>query len=211
MQALAAEVVNLEERMQDYERVKDENVKLKSEVKLSKARATEAGLILEATQEQMRMFKEHICESNLMKTLEKLEGDDATFLCAWLKKQDFEAVQDACAKVESDAAERNNTDVIRDAVKASTLTELDEEQIELLSSIDDLLAQLESEKKRLSKELTLSNESKEQLIERNALLELQLAKALNQRAREGTTPDEWSDEDETPPRRGLFSIFRRQR
>lgn len=211
VQALAAEVVNLEERVQDYERVKDENVKLKSEVKLSKARATEAGLILEATQEQMRMFKEHICESNLMKTLEKLEGDDATFLCAWLKKQDFEAVQDACAKVESDAAERNNTDVIRDAVKASTLTELDEEQIELLSSIDDLLAQLESEKKRLSKELTLSNESKEQLIERNALLELQLAKALNQRAREGTTPDEWSDEDETPPRRGLFSIFRRQR
>ena len=209
VRALAAEVVNLEERVQDYDRLKNDNERLKAEAKRSNARASEAELILEATQEQQRMFKERMCESKLMKTLEKLEGDDAAFLCAWLKKKDFEV--EARVKVESVSAERNKTDVMKDVVKASTSIEFDEEQIELLSSIDDLLEQLELEKKRLSKELTLSIESKQQLIERNALLESQLAKALNHLAREGTTLDEWSDEDETPRRRGLFSMFRRQR
>ena len=88
---------------------------------------------------------------------------------------------------------------------------VDEEQLKILSSINDLLGELEIEKKSLARQLNSANEVKRQLLERNGLLESQLAKTLSRLAEEGfDEEEEWSDEDVVKPRRGLFSLFRRR-
>ena len=202
VQSLAAEVVALEERLQDMARIEDENERLRIEAKRSNSHASELELVLEATREQDRLFKERIRESNFMKTLEKLDEDEAVFLCAWLKKKDADVEREAREKASSMEKQREQVE------SSANATETDDEQIEILSSIHELLEKLEVEKKTLSRQLNSANEAKQQLSERNALLESQLAKVLNRLADGG---DGWSSEEEEKPRRGgLFSIFRRR-
>jgi chromosome segregation ATPase len=148
------------------------------------------------------LFKERIRESNFMKTLEKLDEDEAVFLCAWLKKKDADVEREAREKASSMEKQREQAEL------SANTTETDDEQIELLSSIHELLEQLEIEKKTLSRQLNSANEAKQQLSERNTLLESQLAKVLNRLADGG---DGWSSEEEEKPRRGgLFSFLRRR-
>jgi len=203
VQSLAAEVVALEERLQDVDRIKDENERLHVEAKRSKSHASELELVLEATREQDRLFKERMRTSSFMKTLEKLEEDEAVFLCAWLKKDTADVERETRIKVSSMEEQRE-----RDETSAET-----DEQIVLISSIHELLEQLEIEKKTLAQQLNSANEVKQQLSERNTLLESQLAKVLNRLADGGNVAnDDWSsDEDEKPRRGGLFSLFRRRR
>jgi chromosome segregation ATPase len=191
VQSLAAEVVALEERLQDMARIEDENDRLRAEAKRSNSHASELELVLEATREQDRLFKERIRESNFMKTL-----------CAWLKKKDADVEREAREKASSMEKQREQAEL------SANTTETDDEQIELLSSIHELLEQLEIEKKTLSRQLNSANEAKQQLSERNTLLESQLAKVLNRLADGG---DGWSSEEEEKPRRGgLFSFLRRR-
>ena len=201
VQSLAAEVVALEERLQDMARIEDENDRLRAEAKRSNSHASELELVLEATREQDRLFKERIRESNFMKTLEKLDEDEAVFLCAWLKKKDADVEREAREKASSMEKQREQAEL------SANTTETDDEQIELLSSIHELLEQLEIEKKTLSRQLNSANEAKQQLSERNTLLESQLAKVLNRLADGG---DGWSSEEEKPRRGGLFSFLRRR-
>lgn len=207
VQALAAEVVNLEERLQEFDEVKSKNEALKLEVRRCNARISEVEIVLEATQEQRRLFKERFQGSEFMKTIELLEGDDAAFLCAWLKRKDTDVLKEAQATAISKTLDHERSDALREA--AQTSGEVDEEQIELLSSIDALLEQLQIEKTNSRRQLTSANESIEQLKVRNELLESQLAKVLNQLA---GTQEGLSDEDDAKPRRsGLFSMFARRR
>ena len=160
-----------------------------------------------STQEQRRLFKERFQGSEFMKTIELLEGDDAAFLCAWLKRKDTDGLKEAQATAISKTLDHERSDALREA--AQTSGEVDEEQIELLSSIDALLEQLQIEKTNSRRQLTSANESIEQLKVRNELLESQLAKVLNQLA---GTQEGLSDEDDAKPRRrGLFSMFARRR
>ena len=93
----------------------------------------------------------------------------------------------------------------RDDVEVAS--DVDDEQIELLASINELLGQLEDEKKSLARQLGSAKEAKQQLTERNELLESQLAKALDRLA---LVDENWSEEEEVvKPRRGLLSFFRR--
>lgn len=207
VQALAAEVVNLEERLQEFDEVKSENEALKLEVRRCNARTSEVELVLEATQEQSRLFKERFQGSEFMKTIELLEGDDAAFLCAWLKRKDTDVLKEARATAISKTIDRERSDALREAEQTSG--EVDEEQIELLSSIDTLLEQLQVEKTNSRRQLTSANESIEHLKVRNELLESQLAKVLNQLA--GTQEDLSDEDDAKPRRRGLFSMFARRR
>jgi len=199
VRSLAAEVVSLEERLQEFEETKEANARLEQEAKRANQRAVDAEIMLEATRAEQAMFKEKIVGSELMKTLESLsEGDDGAFLCAWLKKSSFAAEEEAQAKAKM-VKESNDS------------TAVDEEQLKILSSINDLLGELELEKKSLARQLNSANEVKQQLLERNGLLESQLAKTLSRLAEEGFDDEEnWSDEDVVKPRRGLFSLFRRR-
>jgi hypothetical protein len=199
VRSLAAEVVSLEERLQDFEETKEANARLEQEAKRANQRAVDAEIMLEATRAEQVMFKEKIVGSELMKTLESLsEGDDGAFLCAWLKKSSFAAEEEAQAKAKM-VKESNDSAAV------------DEEQLKILSSINDLLGELEIEKKSLARQLNSANEVKQQLLERNGLLESQLAKTLSRLAEEGfDEEEEWSDEDVVKPRRGLFSLFRRR-
>lgn len=199
VRSLAAEVVSLEERLQEFEETKEANARLEQEAKRANQRAVDAEIMLEATRAEQAMFKEKIVGSELMKTLESLsEGDDGAFLCAWLKKSSFAAEEEAQAKAKM-VKESNDS------------TAVDEEQLKILSSINDLLSELEIEKKSLARQLNSANEVKQQLLERNGLLESQLAKTLSRLAEEGFDDEEdWSDEDVVKPRRGLFSLFRRR-
>lgn len=199
VRSLAAEVVSLEERLQEFEETKEANARLEQEAKRANQRAVDAEIMLEATRAEQAMFKEKIVGSELMKTLESLaEGDDGAFLCAWLKKSSFAAEEEAQAKAKM-VKESNDS------------TAVDEEQLKILSSINDLLGELEIEKKSLARQLNSANEVKQQLLERNGLLESQLAKTLSRLAEEGFDEEEdWSDEDVVKPRRGLFSLFRRR-
>lgn len=199
VQALAAEVVNLEERLHEFTETKEDNERLRLEAKRSNARASEAELVLEATREQLRLFKERIRDSELMKTLDALEEDDAVLLCAWLRQSEAEAEREAKEDASFvDKKTRDDVDVAYD---------VDDEQIELLASINELLGQLENEKKSLARQLGSANEAKQQLAERNELLESQLAKALDRLA---LVDENWSEEEEVvKPRRGLLSFFRR--
>lgn len=199
VRSLAAEVVSLEERLQDFEETKEANARLEQEAKRANQRAVDAEIMLEATRAEQAMFKEKIVGSELMKTLESLsEGDDGAFLCAWLKKSSFAAEEEAQAKAKM-------------VKESSDLAAVDEEQLKILSSINDLLGELEVEKKSLARQLNSANEVKQQLLERNGLLESQLAKTLSRLAEEGFDEEEdWSDEDVVKPRRGLFSLFRRR-
>ena len=199
VRSLAAEVVSLEERLQDFEETKEANARLEQEAKRANQRAVDAEIMLEATRAEQAMFKEKIVGSELMKTLESLsEGDDGAFLCAWLKKSSFAAEEEAQAKAKM-VKESNDSAAV------------DEEQLKILSSINDLLGELEIEKKSLARQLNSANEVKQQLLERNGLLESQLAKTLSRLAEEGfDEEEEWSDEDVVKPRRGLFSLFRRR-
>ena len=164
VRSLAAEVVSLEERLQEFEETKEANARLEQEVKRANQRAVDAEIMLEATRAEQAMFKEKIVGSELMKTLESLsEGDDGAFLCAWLKKSSFAAEEEAQAKAKM-VKESNDS------------TAVDEEQLKILSSINDLLGELEIEKKSLARQLNSANEVKQQLLERNGLLESQLAK-----------------------------------
>ena len=169
VQALAAEVVNLEERLHEFAETKEDNERLRLEAKRSDARASEAELVLEATREQLRLFKERIRDSELMETLDALKEDDAVLLCAWLRQSDAEAKREA--KEDALSVEKNTRDDVEVA------SDVDDEQIELLASINELLGQLEDEKKSLARQLGSANEAKQQLTERNELLESQLAKA----------------------------------
>ena len=199
VQALAAEVVNLEERLHEFAETKEDNERLRLEAKRSDARASEAELVLEATREQLRLFKERIRDSELMETLDALEEDDAVLLCAWLRQSDAEAEREA--KEDALSVEKNTRDDVEVA------SDVDDEQIELLASINELLGQLEDEKKSLARQLGSANEAKQQLTERNELLESQLAKALDRLA---LVDENWSEEEEVvKPRRGLLSFFRR--
>ena len=199
VQALAAEVVNLEERLHEFAETKEDNERLRLEAKRSDARASEAELVLEATREQLRLFKERIRDSELMETLDALEEDDAVLLCAWLRQSDAEAKREA--KEDALSVEKNTRDDVEVA------SDVDDEQIELLASINELLGQLEDEKKSLARQLGSANEAKQQLTERNELLESQLAKALDRLA---LVDENWSEEEEVvKPRRGLLSFFRR--
>ena len=199
VQALAAEVVNLEERLHEFAETKEDNERLRLEAKRSDARASEAELVLEATREQLRLFKERIRDSELMETLDALEEDDAVLLCAWLRQSDAEAEREA--KADALSGEKNTRDDVEVA------SDVDDEQIELLASINELLGQLEDEKKSLARQLGSANEAKQQLTERNELLESQLAKALDRLA---LVDENWSEEEEVvKPRRGLLSFFRR--
>lgn len=199
VRSLAAEVVSLEERLQEFEETKEANARLEQEAKRANQRAVDAEIMLEATRAEQAMFKEKIVGSELMKTLESLsEGDDGAFLCAWLKKSSFAAEEEAQAKAKM-VKESNDSAAV------------DEEQLKILSSINDLLGELEIEKKSLARQLNSANEVKQQLLERNGLLESQLAKTLSRLAEEGfDEEEEWSDEDVVKPRRGLFSLFRRR-
>jgi hypothetical protein len=199
VQALAAEVVNLEERLHEFAETKEDNERLRLEAKRSDARASEAELVLEATREQLRLFKERIRDSELMETLDALEEDDAVLLCAWMRQSDAEAEREA--KADAFSGEKNTRDDIE------VVSDVDDEQIELLASINELLGQLEDEKKSLARQLGSANEAKQQLTERNELLESQLAKALDRLA---LVDENWSEEEEVvKPRRGLLSFFRR--
>jgi len=199
VQALAAEVVNLEERLHEFAETKEDNERLRLEAKRSDARASEAELVLEATREQLRLFKERIRDSELMETLDALEEDDAVLLCAWLRQSDAEAKREA--KEDALSVEKNTRDDVEVA------SDVEDEQIELLASINELLGQLEDEKKSLARQLGSANEAKQQLTERNELLESQLAKALDRLA---LVDENWSEEEEVvKPRRGLLSFFRR--
>ena len=199
VQALAAEVVNLEERLHEFAETKEDNERLRLEAKRSDARASEAELVLEATREQLRLFKERIRDSELMETLDALKEDDAVLLCAWLRQSDAEAKREA--KEDALSVEKNTRDDVEVA------SDVDDEQIELLASINELLGQLEDEKKSLARQLGSANEAKQQLTERNELLESQLAKALDRLA---LVDENWSEEEEVvKPRRGLLSFFRR--
>ena len=199
VQALAAEVVNLEERLHEFAETKEDNERLRLEAKRSDARASEAELVLEATREQLRLFKERIRDSELMETLDALKEDDAVLLCAWLRQSDAEAEREA--KEDALSVEKNTRDDVEVA------SDVDDEQIELLASINELLGQLEDEKKSLARQLGSANEAKQQLTERNQLLESQLAKALDRLA---LVDENWSEEEEVvKPRRGLLSFFRR--
>jgi len=199
VQALAAEVVNLEERLHEFAETKEDNERLRLEAKRSNARATEAELVLEATREQLRLFKERIRDSELMKTLDTLEEDDAILLCAWLRQSEAEAEREA--KEDASSVEKKTRDDV------DVANDVDDEQIELLASINELLGQLENEKKSLARQLGSANEAKQQLAERNELLESQLAKALDRLA---LVDENWSEEEEVvKPRRGLLSFFRR--
>ncbi len=199
VQALAAEVVNLEERLHEFAETKEDNERLRLEAKRSDARASEAELVLEATREQLRLFKERIRDSELMETLDALEEDDAVLLCAWLRQSDAKAERGA--KEDALSGEKNTRDDVEVA------SDVDDEQIELLASINELLGQLEDEKKSLARQLGSANEAKQQLTERNELLESQLAKALDRLA---LVDENWSEEEEVvKPRRGLLSFFRR--
>jgi hypothetical protein len=198
VRSLAAEVVGLEERLQEFEETKEANARLDQEAKRANQRAVDAEIMLEATRAEQAMFKEKIVGSELMKTLESLAGDDGAFLCAWLKKSSFAAEKEAQAKAKMVKESHDSTAV-------------DEEQLKILSSINDLLGELEIEKKSLARQLNSANEVKQQLLERNGLLESQLAKTLSRLAEEGLDGEEdWSDEDVVKPRRGLFSLFRRR-
>ena len=198
VRSLAAEVVGLEERLQEFEETKEANTRLDQEAKRANQRAVDAEIMLEATRAEQAMFKEKIVGSELMKTLESLAGDDGAFLCAWLKKSSFAAEKEAQAKAKMVKESHDSTAV-------------DEEQLKILSSINDLLGELEIEKKSLARQLNSANEVKQQLLERNGLLESQLAKTLSRLAEEGLDGEEdWSDEDVVKPRRGLFSLFRRR-
>ena len=199
VQALAAEGVNLEERLHEFAETKEDNERLRLEAKRSDARASEAELVLEATREQLRLFKERIRDSELMETLDALEEDDAVLLCAWMRQSDAEAEREA--KEDALSGEKNTRDDVEVA------SDIDDEQIELLASINELLGQLEDEKKSLARQLGSANEAKQQLTERNELLESQLAKALDRLA---LVDENWSEEEEVvKPRRGLLSFFRR--
>ena len=199
IEALAAEVVNLEERLHEFAETKEDNERLRLEAKRSDARASEAELVLEATREQLRLFKERIRDSELMETLDALKEDDAVLLCAWLRQSDAEAEREA--KEDALSVEKNTRDDVEVA------SDVDDEQIELLASINELLGQLEDEKKSLARQLGSAHEAKQQLTERNELLELQLAKALDRLA---LVDENWSEEEEVvKPRRGLLSFFRR--
>jgi len=199
VQALAAEVVNLEERLHEFAETKEDNERLRLEAKRSDARASEAELVLEATREQLRLFKERIRDSELMETLDARKEDDAVLLCAWLRQSDAEAEREA--KEDALSVEKNTRDDVEVA------SDVDDEQIELLASINELLGQLEDEKKSLARQLGSANEAKQQLTERNELLESQLAKALDRLA---LVDENWSEEEEVvKPRRGLLSFFRR--
>jgi len=198
VRSLAAEVVGLEERLQEFEETKEANARLDQEAKRANQRAVDAEIMLEATRAEQAMFKEKIVGSELMKTLESLAGDDGAFLCAWLKKSSFAAEKEAQAKAKMVKESHDSTAV-------------DEEQLKILSSINDLLGELEIEKKSLARQLNSANEVKQQLLERNGLLESQLAKTLSRLAEEGLDGEEdWSDEEVVKPRRGLFSLFRRR-
>ena len=198
VRSLAAEVVGLEERLQEFEETKEANTRLDQEAKRANQRAVDAEIMLEATRAEQAMFKEKIVGSELMKTLESLAGDDGAFLCAWLKKSSFAAEQEAQAQAK----------MVRESHDS---TAVDEEQLKILSSINDLLGELEIEKKSLARQLNSANEVKQQLLERNGLLESQLAKTLSRLAEEGLDGEEdWSDEEVVKPRRGLFSLFRRR-
>ena len=199
VQALAAEVVNLEERLHEFAETKEDNERLRLEAKRSDARASEAELVLEATREQLRLFKERIRDSELMETLDARKEDDAVLLCAWLRQSDAKAERGA--KEDALSGEKNTRDDVEVA------SDVDDEQIELLASINELLGQLEDEKKSLARQLGSANEAKQQLTERNELLESQLAKALDRLA---LVDENWSEEEEVvKPRRGLLSFFRR--
>lgn len=199
VQALAAEVVNLEERLHEFAETKEANERLRLEAKRSSARASEAELVLEATREQLRLFQERIRDSELMKTLDALEEDDAVLLCAWLRQSEAEAEREA--KEDASSAEKKTRDDV------DVTNDVDDEQIELLASINELLGQLENDKKSLARQLGSANEAKQQLAERNELLESQLAKALDRLA---LVDENWSEEEEVvKPRRGLLSFFRR--
>jgi hypothetical protein len=192
-------VVNLEERLHEFAETKEDNERLRLEAKRSNARATEAELVLEATREQLRLFKERIRDSELMKTLDTLEEDDAILLCAWLRQSEAEAEREA--KEDASSVEKKTRDDV------DVANDVDDEQIELLASINELLGQLENEKKSLARQLGSANEAKQQLAERNELLESQLAKALDRLA---LVDENWSEEEEVvKPRRGLLSFFRR--
>ena len=202
--ALAAEVVNLEERLHEHDAVKAENERLLQEIKAANARRAHVELVLDATREEQRLFKEKIRDSELMKTLEKFDDDESVFLCAWLMKKDLDSEQEARVKADTKHAE-----LFAESASTGTSIEVDEEQMQLLTSINELLGELEIEKKTLAGELKDANDTKRKLVERNELLESELAKVMRRLER---GDDGWSDEDEEQPRKaGLFGIFRRRR
>jgi len=202
--ALAAEVVNLEERLHEHDAVKAENERLLQEIKAANARRAHVELVLDATREEQRLFKEKIRDSELMKTLEKFDDDESVFLCAWLMKKDLDSEQEARVKADTKHAE-----LFAESASTGTSIEVDEEQMQLLTSINELLGELEIEKKTLAGELKDANDAKRELVERNELLESELAKVMRRLER---GDDGWSDEEEEQPRKaGLFGIFRRRR
>jgi uncharacterized phage infection (PIP) family protein YhgE len=202
--ALAAEVVNLEERLHEHDAVKAENERLRQEIKVANARRAHVELVLDATREEQRLFKEKIRDSELMKTLEKFDDNESVFLCAWLMKNDLDSEQEARVKADTKHAE-----LLAESDSTGTSIEVDEEQMQLLTSINELLGELEIEKKTLAGELKDANDAKRKLVERNELLESELAKVMRRLER---GDDGWSDEDEEQPRKaGLFGIFRKRR
>jgi hypothetical protein len=202
--ALAAEVVNLEERLHEHDAVKAENERLLHEMKAANARRAHVELVLDATREEQRLFKEKIRDSELMKKLEKFDDDESVFLCAWLMKKDLDSEQEARAKADTKHAE-----LLAESDSTGTSIEVDDEQMQLLTSINELLGELEIEKKTLAGELKDANDAKRKLVERNELLESELAKVMRRLER---GDDGWSDEEEEQPRKaGLFGIFRRRR
>ena len=202
--ALAAEVVNLEERLHEHDAVKAENERLLQEIKVANARRAHVELVLDATREEQRLFKEKIRDSELMKTLEKFDDNESVFLCAWLMKKDLDSEQEARAKADTKHAE-----LLAESDSTGTSIEVDDEQMQLLTSINELLGELEIEKKTLAGELKDANDAKRKLVERNELLESELAKVMRRLER---GDDGWSDDDEEQPRKaGLFGIFRRRR
>jgi len=210
--ALAAEVVNLEERLLEHDSVAAENKRLLRLIKEANSRRAHVELVLDATREEQRLFKEKIRDSELMRTLEKFDDDNAVFLCAWLMKKDPESEREVQAKADAKQAEENRVVEISSVVSgASASAEVDEEQMKLLTSINELLGELQSEKQDALM-------VKQQLLERNQLLESQLARTMR-RLERGDDGDRWSDEEAppTPQRRGgVFSyvtggIFRRRR
>ena len=202
--ALAAEVVNLEERLHEHDAVKAENERLRQEIKVANARRAHVELVLDATREEQRLFKEKIRDSELMKTLEKFDDNESVFLCAWLMKNDLDSEQEARVKADTKHAE-----LLAESDSTGTSIEVDEEQMQLLTSINDLLGELEIEKKTLAGELKDANDAKRKLVERNELLESELAKVMRRLER---GDGGWSDEDEEQPRKaGLFGIFRKRR
>ncbi len=126
-------------------------------------------------------------------------GKRKTAIARATVKSDAEAKREA--KEDALSVEKNTRDDVEVA------SDVDDEQIELLASINELLGQLEDEKKSLARQLGSANEAKQQLTERNELLESQLAKALDLLA---LVDENWSEEEEVvKPRRGLLSFFRR--